>query len=312
MKKIILDGNNRIEEPCAVTIGKFDGIHKGHLKLLKRLLEEKENGRMTVVFTFDKSIASFFSGESVQNLQLDYEKEEFLSEFGIDYLAIYPVNDKSVKISPADFIKDILVDALNAKVIVAGPDLSYADKGAGDFELLEEMALEYGYTPVMIEKEVYCPDNIEISSTLVRSAVLSGDMKKVKELLGRPYSVSGKVCHGRKLGRAMSFPTVNLIMDSDKLLPPYGVYFSCVCVGTQKYYGVSNVGIKPTISDNEKPCVETHIFDFDDDLYGEYIKVELLEYMRAEMKFASIDDLKNQLASDVKSAKALVNQEKLI
>ena len=307
MKIIRLEDDNKILEATAVAIGKFDGIHRGHIKLLERLKMEKENGLQTVVFSFDKSIASFFSGIDVPMLQTDGEKEEFLAEFGIDILAIYPVNEDSVKISPEEFIKKILYVKLNAKVIVAGPDLSYADKGMGNFELLDSLSEKYSYTTVMIEKEIYEPLNAEISSTLVREAVVKGEMELSKELLGRNYSISGKVIHGRRLGRKMSFPTVNLIAEKNKLLPPFGVYTADVYVGSNKFCGVANVGIKPTVSDNDMPCVETHIFDFDEDLYGEYIKVELKRFLREEKKFGSIEELKQQLAKDVEMAKRDIN-----
>lgn len=307
MQIVNIDDNLIIEDMTAVAIGKFDGIHLGHQKLFGRLLEEKKNGLKTVVFTFDKSIAAFFSGKESPSILTEEEKQELLSEMGIDVLAVYPVNSESVKISPKDFIKKVLVDKLNAKVVVAGPDLSYADKGRGDFVLLESLSSVYGYNAVKIDKEIYKESGKEISSTYVREAISAGDMSLASNLLGRPYFVSGQVMHGRKLGRVMSFPTVNLIMDKEKLLPPYGVYLANVYVGSEKYAGVANVGIKPTISDNEKPCVETHIFDFDEELYGEYIRVEMLEFMRPEKKFNSIDELKNQLKVDIKNAKSKIS-----
>lgn len=291
----------RIKEECAVAIGKFDGIHAGHVLLLNQLLELKDKGYKSVVFTFDKSLSAFFSGKEEKLLLTDEEKEEFLKEMGIDYLIIYPVNEKSVSLSPEDFINKVLLDSLNARFVVAGPDLSYGDKGAGDFKLLEKIAGKDKC--ILVDKLIYEKEHREISSTYVREVVSAGNMKLACELLGRPYFASGKVMHGRKLGRAMSFPTVNLLPDNNKLLPPFGVYFSNVYVGSKCYPGVSNIGIKPTISDHEKLCIETHILDFDEDLYGENIRVDILEFRRGEIKFESIDALAKQLQSDVDAAR---------
>ena len=304
MKKIYLDKDIKIADECAVAIGKFDGIHLGHIKLLRRLLDFKSRGLKTVVFTFEKSLSSFFTGIPESNLMSEEEKDEFLSELGIDICAVYPVNADSVAVPPDDFIDDYLVSALNAKVIVAGPDLSYGDKGLGDFNLLREHS-KGRYECIEIDKEIENSTGREISSTYVREVVALGDMELAGSLLGRPYSVYGKVEHGRKLGRVLQFPTVNLLPLSDKLLPPYGVYLANVVVGSELYKGVANVGIKPTISDHEAVCVETHILDFDDDLYGENIRVELLSFMRPEQKFESIDKLKEQLGKDIAAAREM-------
>ena len=282
----------------ALAIGKFDGIHLGHQKLLETVKSYKNKGLATVVFTFDKPMAAFFSGHDVQVLTTNEERREYLAELGIDFLIEFPVNDETISIEPEVFVKDILVHRLNAKVIAAGNDCSFGKGGRGDIELLRSMQEKFGYTTVEVEK-ISFEDDI-ISSTLVRSMVSDGNMETAMELLGHPYSVSGRVSHGRKLGSSeLAMPTVNIMPRSDKLLPPFGVYFSNVIIGSSVYHGITNIGRKPTVSDNEAIGVETYIYDFNDDLYGEELKVDLLHWRREEIKFPNLDALKKQMHEDM-------------
>lgn len=302
--KIITDNNFKIEYKTAVAIGKFDGIHKGHEKLLKELIKYKSDGFKCAVFTFQIPIASFFSGEKVKVLMSLKEKEEYLSEIGIDYLIEFPVNEETVSIEPIRFIREILVKKMQAGVIIAGPDCSFGHYGKGDFALLNQEADQNGYRAVMISKErEEDQTRLEISSSYVRSEIEKGNMEHAKRLLGRPYCVSGRVMKGRQLGRQLSMPTVNLIPGEDKLLPPFGVYFSDVYVGTMHYCGITNIGKKPTISDHEAVTVETFLYDFDDDLYGEFIQVDLQKFARPEQKFPSISALEEKLKEDMINGK---------
>ncbi|MDD3413564.1 MAG: bifunctional riboflavin kinase/FAD synthetase [Lachnospiraceae bacterium] len=286
-----------INGDTAVVLGKFDGIHRGHQKLLEEVKKYKKLGLKIAVFTFHMPISSFFTGVKGQVLTTNIEKEEYLADLGVHYLIEYPVNGETVVIEPEAFIKDVLVDKLHAKILVAGPDCSFGYKGRGNFALLKEYGKQLGFKAVMVDKVYY--EEREISSTFVREEVEAGRMEMTSNLLGRPYSVSGKVMHGRKLGRQLNMPTVNLLPDEVKLLPPFGVYYSEVIVGTRRYDGISNIGRKPTISDSEKISVETYLYDFSDDLYGEQIRVELLSFARSEQKFASVQELKEKLKEDL-------------
>ena len=291
-----------VKKGTALAIGKFDGIHLGHQKLLDIVKSYKNKGLATVVFTFDIPMAAFFSGHEVQVLTTNEERREYLAELGIDYLIEFPVNDETINTEPEDFVKDILVRRLNAKIIAAGYDCSFGRGGRGNIELLRSMQKKYGFETVEVEKISYA-DEI-ISSTLVRGFVADGNMEMAEKLLGHPYSVGGKVSHGRKLGSAaLAMPTVNIMPASDKLLPPFGVYFSNVIVGSSIYHGITNIGRKPTISDHEAVGVETFIYDFDDDLYGEKLRVDLLHWHREEMKFPGIDALKIQMHKDMNMGK---------
>ncbi len=289
----------QIESRTAVAIGKFDGIHRGHKKLLEQVVSYRKQGMKTVIFTFDMSNASFFrEGDSNLVLTTNKEKEDYLADLGIDILVEYPVNDETTKMEPEVFIDEILVKKLNVEYIIAGPDCSFGYKGRGNLQLLEEYDKKYGYHVITVPKEM-CEEQV-ISSTRVRGVVEQGKMEEAAKLLGRYYSVSGKVCHGRQLGRTLDMPTVNLLPEERKLLPPFGVYMSKVIVGTQTFDGITNIGRKPTVSDQEKVGVETYLYDFEEDLYGEMIQVDLLHFYRGERKFGSLAELKEQLKKDMK------------
>ena len=189
---------------------------------------------------------------------------------------------------------------MKVKLVVAGPDLSYGAKGRGDFALLKKYSEICGYEARQIGK--VCKDGQEISSTRVRSAVERGDMKEAEQCLGNWYSVSGIVRHGAKLGRNMGFPTVNLIPEKEKLLPPFGVYHSIVTLDEHHYAGVTNIGRKPTVHQGKDITVETFLFQFDGDAYGKKIRVELLQFVRPEKRFADQEQLQHQIDQDVKCA----------
>lgn len=290
-----------MEQKSAVAIGKFDGIHLGHKKLLSYILDQKQDGLLAVVFTFDPTPEEFFTGRMVYQLYTREEKRRAFEKMGIDVLIEFPLTDETARTEPEDFVRRILVEQLGADYIAAGTDVSFGDKGRGDQHLLRSLSKELSYQLELIDKVRI--DGSEISSTRVRNEVADGNMKMVKRLLGSNYSVSGIVEHGRHLGHTIGIPTVNLLPPIDKLLPPYGVYSSKVHVDDKTYEGMTNIGRKPTISDEEQVGVETYIYDFDGDLYGKFIEVELIRFMRPEMKFASLDELKSQIQSDLKSAR---------
>lgn len=301
MKIVTLDENYIADEgKTAVAIGKFDGIHKGHNKLLERLLRCKADGYRTVVFTFEKSISAFFNKEEPQLIATESEKIQLLEEMGIDILAVYPVNAESMGLEPKEFVEKVLIGQLNAGIIAAGPDCSYGAGGRGDTNLLNKLSQQYGYELITVDK--IFDDGKEISSTGIREQIKLGNMEKVESLLGRAYSLSGTVIHGKKLGRTIGMPTANLIPDRQKLLPPNGVYYSLIKVGDREYRGISNLGVKPTVDDEKKVSLETFIYDFNENLYGREITVSLIHFRRPEMKFESIEALKKQMEEDIKAS----------
>lgn len=290
-----------LNRETAVAIGKFDGLHLGHQRLLQEILEKKKDGLAACVFTFDPSPAVFFKAADGKELATKEEKRKYLEQIGVDILVEFPMNRESAAMVPQVFIEEILVRKMHVRFLAAGTDVSFGAKGAGNAELLQELAPIHDYEVKTIEKVKL--NECEISSTLVRSQVEAGNMPYVKALLGMPYMVTGIVQHGKALGRRLGMPTVNLLPDKDKLLPPKGVYFSEVLYKGRKYHAISNIGYKPTVSEEEILGVESYLYDFEEMIYGEEIEVALLEFKRPEMRFADVDSLREQMKMDIEEGK---------
>lgn len=286
----------RLTGPSAVAIGKFDGVHLGHRKLIHRIIEQKKENLLATVFTFDTSAAAFFGGEE-KELTTVTEKRRIFKEMGVDVLIEFPLNRETAATEPAEFVRRYLAEQMRAAYICAGEDLSFGRNGAGNYTLLKEYADTYNYRVELIDK--VRADGEVVSSTRVREAVRMGCMEDAARMLGTPYSVSGLVQHGRRLGRTIGMPTANLLPEKDKLLPPNGVYYSRVLIDGKIYRGISNVGCKPTVDTANVMGVETYLYDFAGNLYGRNITVELLAFRRPEMKFDSVEHLKEQMETDI-------------
>lgn len=302
---IITDNINNFiyDGKMAVTIGKFDGFHLGHAEIARHVLSYKEKGLDIGVVTFREPPMSVIEGNNdYKVITTNVEKRRIFEDLGFDYYIELPFDESIRCLEAEDFVKDILVERLNMKACVLGVDLRFGYKGAGDAGLLNRMGNEYDFVTEVIDKVKY--EGEVVSSTLIRKLIEAGNVKKATKLLEVPYHVYGEVVHGREIGRTISMPTVNLIPDKDKLLPPFGVYVSETEYNGRKYESVTNLGCKPTI-DGEKPAVgvETYLFDFDRQTYGDYISVSFLDYIRGEMKFDSIDALKSQMHEDAEKAK---------
>ena len=303
IKMKIVTGMTEFElnRDTAVAIGKFDGLHLGHSKLIEEIIEKKQEGLAACVFTFEPSPTVFFGLSDGKELTTKEEKRYILERMGVDILVEFPMTKETASISPEVFVKEILVNKMHTKWIVAGTDVSFGDKGKGNAQLLYRMAKECGYQVKLIEKIKL--DGTEISSTLVRSQVEQGNMSYAAELLGRPYTIRGTVVHGKALGRKMGMPTVNLLAPNNKLLPPCGVYFSAVFFDGKKYSSISNIGYKPTVTDERVLGIETYLYDFAEEIYEEEIEVCLYEFKSAEQRFSSIEELKKQVTDDITHGK---------
>ncbi len=284
-----------ITEDTAITVGKFDGLHKGHELLTHKILQQEEIGLKSLVLTFDVSPRIYLKKDTEKQLITNEERAEFLQKECISYLAQCPFQDEVMPLEPEAFIA-LLVKNYHMKYMVCGTDFHFGKKGKGDVDLLRDLATKHGFTLEVVEK--LKKENRDISSTFVREEIAAGNIAKGNELLGYPYFIWGKVVYGNHLGSKIGIPTVNLLPPKDKLLPPNGVYITEVEVDNQRYYGVTNVGIKPTIEGVRQIGVETHILDFDQDVYGESVRVTFLERIREEMRFASIDALCEQMHRD--------------
>jgi len=287
----------------AVAIGKFDGIHVGHQALLECIINKKSENMQAVVFTFSPSPEEFFKGQMLPAIDTVEEKRDNFEKMGVDILIEYPLTKESAAISPHSFMEDILYNGLNAGYVVSGRDLSFGDKGAGNSEMLQAFADENGFLYEMIDK--VCVNGQEVSSTSVRDAIIKGDMELVSRMLGRRYRIAGEVVHGKALGRTIQMPTINIVPSKQKLLPPSGVYATVTVIDNKEYPGVTNIGVKPTVTDEKVIGVETHLFNFDKDVYGKQVVTKLISFIRPEMRFANVEDMLTRIKEDCNIAKSL-------
>lgn len=294
-----------ILDSTAVTVGKFDGIHKGHELLTELIMSQQEQGLKSVVFTFDTSPRVKFEGDTSKNLITNEERAWILEQDGIDYLIEYPFSDEVMHMEPEEFVA-FLVNTVHMKYMAVGSDFHFGYKGRGDVRLLEQLSRELGFELKVIEKVK--KDHRDISSTYVREEIKSGHIAFANDLLGYEYFIWGKVVHGTHIGHTIGIPTINMIPSQDKLLPPNGVYVTRVEIDGRNYHGVTNVGVKPTIEGERQVGIETHILDFDEDVYEQNAKVVFLDYVRPERKFGSVEELQDQMNQDKKVALHYFNQ----
>lgn len=287
----------KILRSTAVAIGKFDGLHLGHKELLRQILEKKSEGFLITVFTFDPPPEVLFGKRQAKEITTKEEKRIIFEKMGVDILIEYPLNEISASIEPEDFVKEVLKEKMNMSYLAAGYDLSFGHRGAGNAKLLKELAPKLDFELKIIDK--VCEQGKEISSTFVREEVEKGNMNHVTKLLGEPYMVIGQIVHGAKLGRRIGMPTINLLPEKEKMLPPKGVYYSRTIIGEKEYKSITNIGEKPTVSNEKQIGVETYLYEFDQDVYGKDAIVKLLEFKRPEQKFADLKELKAQMIKDV-------------
>lgn len=298
----------QVEEPTAVTLGKFDGLHRGHDLLMQTVLEYSENYNLaSVAFTFDIPPRNKVEEIVANVLTTNDEKQYIFEKRGIDYLIECPFTTEVMSMEPKDFIAWIS-KALCMKYVVVGDDFRFGYKRAGDYHTLQAYEKEYGYKTIVIDK--LKDSNRDISSTYVREKIADGNIKKANDLLGYKYFIKSEILHGRKLGRTIGVPTINMILPANKLLPPNGVYVTEVLVDGKTYMGVTNIGCKPTVSDEKIVGVETYIDEFNQDVYGEKIVVSFIQFIRPEQKFHSVEELRTQMQSDIEVSRKLYYKDK--
>ena len=283
----IINGISVIPDGVAVALGAFDGIHIGHKKLIENIIEyAKQNGCKTCVFTFDvlPSGAKYIMSTNQRN--------KILADMGIDYLYIQHFDPGFKSMSAGEFMSKYL---MQAKFISVGFNFRFGANRMGDTKMLEEFCTE-NHIEINVEDPIMYDGEI-VSSTLIRKAIKECDFDKVNAILGRPFCIEGIVVHGEALGRTMGFPTANLQIDASMSVPCEGVYVTATQVEGVLYKSFTNYGSKPTF-ENDKILLETHLFDFDGDLYGKEIKVYFMDKIRGIIKFSSIEALKSQLLED--------------
>ncbi len=274
----------------AVCIGKFDGLHCGH-QLLVDSVTSDEN-RTKVLFTF-----SSIPGKTIFSVE---EKEILAAKRGFDTYLECPFDDKLKHMSAGQFLEEILIQECGARVICVGEDFRFGFRRQGDAAFLEQHSREYGYElRVFSKKKMY---GEVVSSTRIRKELGEGRLERANELLGHPYLIAGGVQHGNQMGRMIQMPTANLLPDSDKLLLPFGVYASRVEFEGQVYKGVTNIGVRPTVSNDGRAGVETYLMDFDQEIYGRWLCVYPMHFIREERKFESLEALRIQMEEDKRQA----------
>lgn len=291
----------------ALSIGVFDGVHRGHQAVLAMLREEAERrGLYGIVLTFTQHPAILARGEAPPLLCPPDLRLEYLSELGVSGVALIPFDAGLADLSPPDFVRDWLCDALRVRLMVVGHDFRFGAGGAGEAELLASLGsrccgLEVAVVPpVMVDGSV-------VSSTAIRWALSAGDIAAANRLLGRAFTVRGQVVGGSRRGRSMGFPTANITLPPGSLWPRFGVYLTRARWGGEEFFGLANVGVKPTFGRNE-PGIEIHLLDFAGDLYGAAIDLEFLEFIRPERRFASAEELRAQIAADLDGARSILVQ----
>jgi len=282
-----------------VTQGTFDGVHAAHKVIINRLKElAQHNGGETVVITFDPHprLVIYPNDKSLKLLHTLDEKIEALDKAGIDHLVIIPFTKEFSKLSSSQFIRDIIVHQIGTKILVIGYNHRFGNNREGSFEHLKKYSPLYGFEVVEIsEQEV---DEVAVSSTKIRKSLEAGDIITANKYLGKNYQIQGTVLHGKKLGRTIGFPTANIhVSDKNKLIPNDGVYAVHILVNNKKYNGMLNSGYRPTV-DGVNYSIEVHLFDFNEDIYNQFITIQYVDKIREEIKFDSLDSLKNQLEKD--------------
>ena len=286
-------------EPCAVTLGTFDGVHRGHHLLIERLIAEAEKRALKpVLLTFDPPPRQFFAGpEQVKLLTTLDEKLELLQQFALACVGVIEFNQKLTQMTYQAFVREILLKKLNMRLLLIGYDHGFGKGRQGTFENLKPLSAELNFELLKVEPLVL-GEHIVKSST-IRTLLLNGQVKQANELLGHLYELKGEVVKGRLLGKKLEFPTANLyIKDSVKLLPKDGVYAVDVKVEKQMFRGMLNIGFRPTVNHSTQRTVEVHIHDFNRDIYGQQITVYFKERLRDEKKFKNLEELKKQLLID--------------
>ncbi len=299
---------DEIQQPfqnACVTIGNFDGVHLGHQRLFDVVEQRAYHSHGTsVAITFNPHPLQILRSGGIKLISTCEQKIELIGMSGIDVLVIIPFNKTFAATPAVQFVDEILVRRIGAKHLFVGYDYAFGKGRTGDIPFLKRQGEEKGFSLTVIN--AYYEDGILISSTKVRELVTAGDMTETKRLLGRYYQIRGEVQRGKQRGgKEIGFPTANLHVDEEDLIPKYGVYVCQVICDGRCYGGVINIGLNPTFSENTL-IAEVHIFDFNQDIYGKPIKVNLVQFLRDERKFSGVKELAAQIARDVVQAKEVL------
>ncbi len=299
---------NDSESDIVLTIGMYDGVHLGHQKIIKEVVKKaKERKGKAVLLTFNPHPRKVLQeGVELKMLSLQKEKLALLEKTGLDYVIIHPFTKEFSRLNSTDFVRSLLVNQLGVNELVIGYDHHFGRNREGSFSDLEELSEVYGFDLTKIEPQNFL--DVTISSTKIRNALLEGEVEKANQWLNYHYSIEGTVVHGNKIGRKLNFPTANLKVDKEKLIPKNGVYLFQTFYDSKKYYGLVNIGIRPTF-EKEEFRIEAFLFDFNQEVYNKKLKIAFLQKIRDEKKFNSVDELKQQIELDYRKARKLMNEK---
>jgi len=287
-------------EKAAVTTGTFDGVHIGHRTILNRLNEvaRKMKGESVLLTFYPHPRMVLQNGNDIKLLNTIDEKIQLLDEAGVDHLIVHPFTKKFSRTSSLAFVRDILVNQIGTKKLVIGYDHHFGRNREGSFEHLKEYGPVYGFEVEEIPAQEI--DDVNVSSTKIRKALVEGEMKTANAYLGHPYQLTGRVVHGNKVGRKLGFPTANVQIEKEyKLIPAEGIYAVKVLIADTTYNGMLNIGRRPTVDIKDAPLsIEVNIFEFDDTIYGREIQLDLIERIRDEKKFENTDELIAEMQKD--------------
>ena len=293
------------EKKSVIALGFFDGVHRGHAELIKTAkLRAKELGAEAAVLSFDVSPEAVITGHGVPLISSVDTRVDLVKRcFGIENVIIYHF-DKNTMEMPWQLFIDTLIEKYSAAHLVIGHDFHCGYKGEGNPQRISEYCAKIGIGCDIIPK--FTLDGITVSSTYIRELITSGDIGRANYFMGHPFVFAGTVKDGRKVGRKLGAPTINLDGDDESLvLPARGVYATKVLLDSEEKLAVTNIGVRPTFGESEKLTVETYILDFDGDLYGKYIRIEFFKFLRGEIKFKNAEELKAQIAKDIEDTRAV-------
>lgn len=299
---IVIDNSQALKDNTVVAIGNFDGVHLGHRVLVDRVIDLAKKSKLkSVICTFNNHTTSITKTRQNQGLLMcNEQKINTFRDMNVDYLYLINFNKDIMHLSPKSFIKDLLIDKLNAKSVVVGFNFRFGYKATGDAEYLKKLSNELGFEAIIIPP-LY-KDKVVVSSTYIRQLIRMGNIKKANELLGRPYSIKGKVVSGKGIGKVMGFPTANIKMIDNYVIPKRGVYKTIAKINGHSYLSITNVGNNPTFNEN-KISIETHILSFNNNIYNQLLEVTFLDYIRDEKKFRTKNELVKQIMSDIEYVK---------
>lgn len=295
----------------AIALGYFDGVHRGHQALMHLAVRRaQQTGAISSVFTFDVHPDTVITGRQVPLITSPcYRGEEIRTLGGVDEVIFAKFDEELRNMEWRKFVEEVLVRQFHACWIITGRNNHFGYRGQGTPERLQQACTELGIGCDIVESVMI--DNIVVSSTFIRQQIAMGNMERAMEFLGHPYTIAGPVRHGRRVGRTLGFRTVNLELPAEMQAPPFGVYVSRVLTNGMEHIAVTNIGVHPTFGDGDRAGVEPHILDFDGDLYGAFLRVELLHFLRPERRFGDSEALKSAIADDIAQTRAyFTNKEK--